>query len=164
VNQDNGNIRHLGSGELPRTREVLLKPQEAAHLEQLPAEERPAAYRTMQLGEALKLVKQVRDITNVQLKVFRMNDRDMVASITRDRAMDWYHANVDLPLSKPVKEMGLHTEVATPDGPFPLWYLVADHFRLVLAGWTPGPRLPDEMLAPFLIYSTDAPAGEGGEG
>lgn len=162
MNTDNGNIRQLVSKELPRPNEVKLSADEAARLEQLPPEKRSAAHYKLQLGEALKLIKRVRDVTNVQLKVFRVTDTDMVASITRDGAMDWWHRHMDRPLSPPVKELGLHTEVETPEGARPLWFLVADHFRAVLADWTPGPRLPENLLAPFLIYS--APAGERSEG
>lgn len=129
-----------------------------------PQQPAPAAPDSWGMGEALKLVKAVRDRVNVQLKVFRMNDLDMVAALTRDQAMDWYHKNTDRETSPPVKELGLHTTVIIPEGEFPLWYLVADHFRRVLSTWQGGPRLPDELLAPFLIFTAHvaAPETEGG--
>lgn len=163
MNLDNGHIRQLRADELPRAREVKLSPEEFKALDPLPAEERPDAYRAMQLRAALALIKRVRDVTGVQLKVFRMNESDMVAAITRDRAMDWFYKTFSRPTSPPVKELSLHTTVKTPDGEQPLWFLVADHFRRVLKDYTPGAPLPEEMLAPFMLY-TSAKDAEGGEG
>lgn len=139
MNPTDEQTRHPDEVDLPRTAEAATS----------------ADGERWSMGEALKLVKAVRDRVGVQLKVFRMNDQDYVAAVTRDRAMDWYHRNTERETSPPVKELGLHTTVRLPEGEFPLWYLVADHFRQVLAAWTPGPRLPDELLAPFLIVTAD---------
>lgn len=154
MNLDNGNIHQLSNDELPGPREVKLSPDEAAALSELPADDRPAEFKAMQIRQALKLTKKVRDFTGAQLRVFRVNDHDWVAALIRDVAISWYEKNSTRPVEPPVKQVDLWTNVDTPYGERPLWFLLADRFREVIAEGPNDETLRGKLLAPFLVAST----------
>jgi hypothetical protein len=120
------------------------------------------AHARIQSRDALRLVKQVRDVTGAQLRVYRLNSADYVAALTRERAISWYAENSETLMDPPIHELGLWSVIPAEDGERHVWFLIADHFRKVLEVWTPGTPLPKELHSPFLIARVRQTPEEGG--